>query len=53
MTIEFKGALTAIGQTKQAQFLGGASTISTNAIGGGQAHPNVQPTIIRNVIIKL
>lgn len=33
--------------------MGGASTISTNATGGGQAHPNVQPTIIRNVIIKL
>lgn len=33
--------------------MGGASSINTNSTGGGQAHPNVQPSIVRNVIIKL
>lgn len=31
---------------------GGGSTITNNSTGGGEAHPNAQPTIVMNKIIK-
>jgi microcystin-dependent protein len=33
-------------------YQGGNTTMASNSTGGGQAHPNVQPTIIANYIIK-
>lgn len=43
---------TASGGSDEVAEEGSGATMPTNSAGGGQAHPNIQPTIILNYVIK-
>ncbi len=49
----FTNRNTASGGSDEVAEEGSGSVMPTNSAGGDQSHPNVQPSIVRNVIIKL
>jgi len=46
------GSITAVGQVSQQSDFSNQPTVTSSSTGSGQAHNNVQPTIILNYIIK-